>query len=179
MHTFYTSGTKTSKRVIYRDNNINLVFIPLTDVKDAKVGDTITLVSEYKEAEKKLIDSATENPLNESVQPIEPLKGYAESQPMVYCGLFPVDADDYEGLRESLGKLQLNDAALCYEPETSSAMGFGFRCGFLGLLHMEIVQERLSREYEIDLIVTAPSVVYKVLTGFGDKETVKIVDSPR
>merc|ERR1712238_89319 len=74
----------------------------------------ITLVSEYKEAEKKLIDSATENPLNESVQPIEPLKGYAESQPMVYCGLFPVDADDYEGLRESLGKLQLNDAALCY-----------------------------------------------------------------
>jgi len=150
----------------------------IKDVKDAKVGDTITLVSEYKEAEKKLIDSATENPLNESVQPIEPLKGYAESQPMVYCGLFPVDADDYEGLRESLGKLQLNDAALCYEPETSSAMGFGFRCGFLGLLHMEIVQERLSREYEIDLIVTAPSVVYKVLTGFGDKETVKIVDSP-
>jgi len=97
---------------------------------------------------------------------------------MVYCGLFPTDADDYENLRDSLGKLRLNDAALNYEPETSGAMGFGFRCGFLGLLHMEIVQERLSREYDIDLIVTAPSVVYRVETGEGDKIKTTIVDAP-
>ena len=88
------------------------------------------------------------------------------------------DADDYEQLRDSLGKLRLNDAALCYEPETSGAMGFGFRCGFLGLLHMEIVQERLSREYDMDLIVTAPSVVYKVITGVEGKEKTTIVDTP-
>jgi len=109
---------------------------------------------------------------------MEPLEGYAESIPMVYCGLFPVDADDYEGLRESLGKLRLNDAALSYEPETSGAMGFGFRCGFLGLLHMEIVQERLGREYDLALIVTAPSVVYEVEVGSGDKKKTVVVDSP-
>ena len=99
---------------------------------------------------------------------------------MVYCGLFPVDADDYESLRESLGKLRLNDAAIKYEPETSGAMGFGFRCGFLGLLHMEIVQERLTREYDMDLIVTAPSVVYKVMKkiGDGDEEEEIIIESP-
>jgi GTP-binding protein LepA len=94
----------------------------------------------------------------------------------VYCGLFPVDADQYEGLRESLGKLRLNDAALSYEPEVSGAMGFGFRCGFLGLLHMEIVQERLQREYDIDLIVTAPSVVYKIENKLNGEITT--VDAP-
>jgi len=94
---------------------------------------------------------------------------------MVYCGLFPVETTQYQLLRESLERLRLNDAALCWEPETSSAMGFGFRTGFLGLLHMEIVQERLEREYDLDLIVTAPSVVYKVV--MNDGSTV-VVDSP-
>lgn len=117
-------------------------------VGDARVGDTITLVS---------------NPASES------LPGYAEAKPMVFCGLFPTDADQYPELREALDKLSLNDAALNYEPETSSAMGFGFRCGFLGLLHMEIVQERLEREYDLDLITTAPSVVYRVTDNLGEE----------
>merc|ERR1719181_1913816 len=106
---------------------------------------------------------------------LQPLPGYQEPVPVVYCGLFPTDTTQYQLLRESLEKLQLNDAALCFEPETSSAMGFGFRCGFLGLLHMEIIQERLEREYNLDRIVTAPSVVYEFEDQKG--ETVK-VDSP-
>ena len=110
-------------------------------VADARVGDTITLLNAPADA---------------------PLPGYTEAKPMVFCGLFPTEADQYPDLRDALDKLQLSDAALKYEPETSSAMGFGFRCGFLGLLHMEIVQERLEREYDLDLIVTAPSVIYKV-----------------
>ena len=117
-------------------------------VADARVGDTITLGK----------NKAT-----------EALPGYAEANPMVFCGMFPIDADQFEDLREALEKLELNDAALKYEPETSSAMGFGFRCGFLGLLHMEIVQERLEREYNLDLIITAPSVVYKVVTNKGEE----------
>ena len=112
-------------------------------VQDARVGDTITSA----------LEPAT-----------EPLHGYTEAKPMVFCGLFPIDSDQYEDLRESLKKLKLNDAALSFEPETSSAMGFGFRCGFLGLLHMEVVQERLEREYNLDLITTAPSVIYRITT---------------
>jgi len=123
-------------------------------VADARVGDTITL-SAKKAA--------------------EPLPGYTEAKPMVFCGMFPIDADKFEDLREALEKLSLNDAALHYEPETSSAMGFGFRCGFLGLLHMEIVQERLEREYNLDLIITAPSVVYRVTTNKGE---VLYIDNP-
>ena len=137
----------------------------IKDVLDARVGDTISLASQYKSAL-----AGGKDP------PIPPLPGYAASVPMVYCGLFPVDADQYESLRDALGKLRLNDAALSYEPENSGAMGFGFRCGFLGLLHMEIIQERLSREYDLDLILTAPSVVYRVKDGQTGKETV--VDSP-
>ncbi|MBW4671984.1 MAG: translation elongation factor 4 [Cyanomargarita calcarea GSE-NOS-MK-12-04C] len=117
-------------------------------VADARVGDTITLSA--KKAS-------------------EALPGYTEANPMVFCGMFPIDADKFEDLREALEKLTLNDAALHYEPETSSAMGFGFRCGFLGLLHMEIVQERLEREYNLDLIITAPSVVYRVTTVKGEE----------
>ena len=116
-------------------------------VEDARVGDTITLVEEPAP---------------------EPLPGYTEAKPMVFCGLFPTDSDQYPDLRDALDKLKLNDAALSYEPETSSAMGFGFRCGFLGLLHMEIVQERLEREYDLELITTAPSVIYRVTTIDGE-----------
>jgi GTP-binding protein LepA len=123
-------------------------------VADARVGDTITQAS---------------------APASEPLPGYTEAKPMVFCGLFPTDADQYPDLREALDKLRLSDAALQYEPETSSAMGFGFRCGFLGLLHMEIVQERLEREYDLDLIVTAPSVIYKVNLLDG---SLQMVDNP-
>ena len=123
-------------------------------VADARVGDTITLSAKPAD---------------------EPLPGYTEAKPMVFCGLFPTDSEQYGELKEALEKLRLNDAALNYEPETSSAMGFGFRCGFLGLLHMEIVQERLEREYNLDLITTAPSVVYRVNTM---KEGTVEVDNP-
>lgn len=144
----------------------------IKDVLDARVGDTIVLSKEYK-------DALAEMDEDDDTSPITALPGYADSIPMVYCGLFPIDADQYENLRDALGKLRLNDAALTYEPETSGAMGFGFRCGFLGLLHMEIVQERLQREYDLDLIVTAPSVVYKVEIDRGDKGVdTLIVDAP-
>ena len=123
-------------------------------VEDARVGDTITLANK---------------PASEA------LPGYVEAKPMVFCGMFPIDADQFPELREALERLKLNDAALNYEPETSSAMGFGFRCGFLGLLHMEIVQERLEREYNLNLIITAPSVVYQVTTLKGE---VVYIDNP-
>ncbi len=126
----------------------------IKSVEDARVGDTITLAK--------------------NAAP-EPLPGYTEAKPMVFCGMFPTDADQFEDLREALERLRLNDAALQYEPETSSAMGFGFRCGFLGLLHMEIVQERLEREYNLDLITTAPSVIYRVTKIDGE---VILVDNP-
>jgi GTP-binding protein LepA len=123
-------------------------------VADARVGDTITQVD---------------------APAAKPLPGYTEAKPMVFCGLFPTDSDQYPDLRDALDKLKLNDAALSYEPETSSAMGFGFRCGFLGLLHMEIVQERLEREYDLELITTAPSVIYRVTTIDGE---VMEIDNP-
>ena len=118
-------------------------------VADCKVGDTIT----------------------DDRHPVaEPLPGFKPSVPVVWCGLYPVDADDFEKLRDSLGRLRLNDASFHYEAETSAALGFGFRCGFLGLLHLEIIQERLSREFDLNLIATAPSVVYKIFKTNGDME---------
>jgi GTP-binding protein LepA len=117
-------------------------------VADTNVGDTIT---------------DDRNPAT------EPLPGFKPSIPVVWCGLYPVDADDFEKLRESLGKLRLNDSSFHYEAETSAALGFGYRCGFLGLLHLEIVQERLSREFDLDLIATAPSVVYKITKTNGEQ----------
>jgi GTP-binding protein LepA len=137
-----------------RAGEVGYVATGLKTVHDARVGDTITLLS---------------NPA------AEPLPGYRHPKPMVFAGIYPVDADDYADLREALEKLQLNDASLTYGPETSQALGFGFRAGFLGLFHMEIIQERLEREYDLDVLFTAPSVEYQVLM-IGDE--VIAVDSP-
>jgi GTP-binding protein LepA len=120
----------------------------LKDVRDMKVGDTIL----------EFTDSVS-----------QPLAGFKEAKPMVFCGIYPIDSADYNDLKESLEKLRLNDAAITFEPETSNALGFGFRCGFLGLLHMDVVQERLEREYNLDLITTAPSVVYRVKKTNGEQ----------
>ena len=121
--------------------DVGYIAASIKSLSDLHVGDTITLKN---------------NPAE------EPLKGYKKVQPMVYCGLYPMDGSDYENLKVALEKLQLNDAALVYEPETSAALGFGFRCGFLGLLHLEIIEERLDREFDLGLITTSPSVIYKV-----------------
>ena len=125
---------------------VGYLIASIRNVRDSKVGDTITEVARPTK---------------------EPLPGYRQVSPMVWAGLFPVDGDDYQGLKEALDRLQLNDAALTFEPETSAALGFGFRCGFLGLLHMEIVQERLEREFQLNLITTAPSVAYQVTLRNG------------
>jgi GTP-binding protein LepA len=133
---------------------VGFVAASIKNVKDTRVGDTIT-------------DAA--NPAS------EPLPGYRKTNPMVFCGLYPVDSSDYNDLREALEKLELNDASLSYEPETSSALGFGFRVGFLGLLHMEIIQERIEREFDIPLITTAPSVIYRIHQTDG---TVLEIENP-
>jgi len=125
---------------------VGYIAASIKTVSETKVGDTLTDVS----------NSAA-----------EPLPGYKHINPMVFCGIYPADGADYENLKEALEKLELNDASLSYEPETSQALGFGFRCGFLGLLHMEIIQERLEREFDLDLVTTAPSVIYKVVRTNG------------
>ncbi len=150
-------GVFTPKRKVLPALNageVGWVTASIKDVHGAPVGDTLTMAA----------DPAA-----------KPLPGFQEMQPRVFAGLFPVDAEDYPDLREALDKLRLNDAALRFEPESSEAMGFGFRCGFLGMLHMEIVQERLEREYNLDLISTAPTVVYEVLKTDG---TIINMDNP-
>jgi GTP-binding protein LepA len=133
---------------------VGFIIAGIKDLKDAKVGDTVTHV---------------DNPAAAA------LPGFKEIQPQVFAGLYPVESNQYEALRDALAKLQLNDSSLRYEPETSQALGFGFRCGFLGLLHMDIVQERLEREYDMSLITTAPTVVYQVVTRDG---TVSEIENP-
>ncbi|MDO4937869.1 MAG: translation elongation factor 4 [Sutterellaceae bacterium] len=138
---------KAKQRDCLKPGEVGFVVSGIKELKDARVGDTFTSVT----------NSAT-----------EPLPGFKEVKPQVFAGLYPVESNQYDALREALMKLQLNDAALQFEPEVSQALGFGFRAGFLGLLHMDIVQERLEREYDMDLITTAPSVVYEVLMTNGD-----------
>jgi GTP-binding protein LepA len=141
-----TKGLKTGE--------VGYLCAGMKELSDTKIGDTIT-------------DAANSTP--------EPLPGYREAKPLVFCGLYSTDNDEFENLRDSLEKLQLNDSSFVYEPETSLALGFGFRCGFLGLLHMEIIRERLQREYNLDLISTAPTVIYKVMTTKGESLT---IDNP-
>lgn len=130
-----------------RAGEVGYISASIKIVKDAKVGDTVT---------------NADNPAD------EPLPGYKKVNPMVYCGIYPAEGEDYNNIRESLEKLQVNDASLVFEAENSIALGFGFRCGFLGLLHMEIIQERLEREFDLNIITTAPSVIYKVIKNDGE-----------
>jgi GTP-binding protein LepA len=145
---------KQEKRERIGAGEVGFLVAGIKDVHGAPVGDTITMAK----------DGAT-----------SPLPGFKAMQPRVFAGVFPTDADDFPDLREALDKLQLNDAALQFEPETSEALGFGFRCGFLGLLHMDIVQERLEREYDVDLITTAPTVIYEIVLNDG---TVMTLENP-
>ncbi|WP_395790453.1 translation elongation factor 4 [Aquimonas sp.] len=150
VHSVDQVGVFTPKRLVKNKlgpGEVGWMCASIKDVHGAPVGDTITLASKPA---------------------AEPLPGFQQMQPRVFAGLFPVDAEDFPNLREALEKLRLNDAALRFEPESSEAMGFGFRCGFLGMLHMEIVQERLEREYDLNLISTAPTVIYEVLTTDGE-----------
>lgn len=150
----YMRATYMEKANELTAGEVGYITASIKTVGDAHVGDTVT---------------TADNPANEA------LPGYRHVNPMVYCGLYPADGADYEALRDALEKLQLNDASLSYEPETSGALGFGFRCGFLGLLHLEIIQERLDREYNLDLIATVPSVVYKIYLTDG---TMVEIDNP-
>ena len=133
---------------------VGYISASIKSVAETKVGDTITLA---------------DNPAK------EPLHGYKQANPMVFCGIYPADGADYEALKEALDKLVLNDASISYEPETSQALGYGFRCGFLGLLHMEIAEERLEREFDLDLVTTAPSVIYRVVMLDG---SIRMIDNP-
>ena len=137
-----------------KSGEVGFIIAGIKDIDGAPVGDTFTLASNSAD---------------------KPLPGFKKVQPRVFAGLFPINSEDYENFREALKKLCLNDSALYYEPETSTALGFGFRCGFLGMLHLEIIQERLEREYNLDLIKTAPTVVFEILT---EENKVLIIDNP-
>ena len=138
---------KTKDTGVLKAGEVGFVVAGIKDIHGAPVGDTFT---------------------HASTQDVEALPGFQKVKPQVYAGMFPVSSDDFEDFREALAKLTLNDASLFYEPESSDALGFGFRCGFLGMLHMEIIQERLEREYDLDLITTAPTVIYEILKSDGD-----------
>ena len=150
----YMRATSMEPVSVLSSGEVGYITASIKTVSDARVGDTVT---------------------NAANPAAEPLPGYRKVNPMVFCGVYPADGADYENLREALEKLQLNDAALSFEPETSGALGFGFRCGFLGLLHLEIIQERLEREYDLNLVTTVPSVIYKI--HLTDKSVVEI-DNP-
>ena len=154
VETGYMKATSLSPQEKLTSGEVGYITASIKTVSDARVGDTVTLAS---------------RPAKEA------LPGYRKVTPMVFCGIYPADGADYENLHEALEKLQLNDASLSYEPETSGALGFGFRCGFLGLLHLEIIQERLEREYDLDLVTTVPSVIYKIHLTNG---TVVEIDNP-
>ena len=149
-HVVDSVGVFTPKRTptgVLRAGEVGFVVAGIKDILGAPVGDTLT---------------------HHSTSDVDALPGFKRIKPQVYAGMFPVDSDDFEEFREALAKLAINDASLFYEPESSDALGFGFRCGFLGMLHMEIIQERLEREYDLDLITTAPTVVYEIITAKGD-----------
>ena len=154
VETGYMRATSLEPAKGLSSGEVGYITASIKTVSDARVGDTVTIADRPA---------------------AEPLPGYRKVNPMVFCGVYPADGADYENLRDALEKLQLNDAALSFEPETSGALGFGFRCGFLGLLHLEIIQERLEREYNLDLVTTIPSVVYKI--HLTDKSVVEI-DNP-
>lgn len=157
-HVIDNVGVFTPKRLALKElkaGEVGFVVAGIKDIHGAPVGDTLTHANIYKD--------------------VAALPGFKKVKPQVYAGLFPVSSDDYESFRDALSKLTLNDASLFYEPESSDALGFGFRCGFLGMLHMEIIQERLEREYNLDLITTAPTVVFQVEKNDGE---VVIVDNP-
>ena len=148
---------KSKNRESLSAGEVGFIISGIKELKSAKVGDTVTLA---------------ERPA------AEPLLGFKEIKPQVFAGLYPVESNQYDALRDALEKLKLNDSSLQYEPETSQALGFGFRCGFLGLLHLDIVQERLEREYDMDLITTAPTVVYQIVlrdgSDNGNRESLQV-----
>jgi GTP-binding protein LepA len=150
----YMGATELNNAKSLSAGEVGFIAASIKSIRDVKVGDTVTTVENGAD---------------------EPLPGYRSVQPMVFSGIYPADGSKYADLRDALDKLQLNDASLTFEPETSIALGFGFRCGFLGLLHMEIIQERIEREYNLDLITTAPSVVYKITKTDGEEIT---IDNP-
>tara|TARA_B100001245_G_scaffold14127_1_gene9512 strand:- start:65 stop:1849 length:1785 start_codon:yes stop_codon:yes gene_type:complete len=160
-----TGGTHDAEEIGVRSPAIT----PVDELGPGEVGYLIASIKDVAQAKSGETVTTVRNPAEQS------LDGYADPKPMVFCGLYPVDGDEYPNLREALQKLKLNDASVTFEPETSGALGFGFRCGFLGLLHMEIVRERLEREFTLSLIATAPSVAYKVTTDDGSTMT---IDNP-
>ncbi|MBJ83187.1 MAG: elongation factor 4 [Acidimicrobiaceae bacterium] len=160
-----TGGTHDAEEIGVRSPAIT----PVDELGPGEVGYLIASIKDVAQAKSGETVTTVRNPAEQS------LDGYADPKPMVFCGLYPVDGDEYPNLREALQKLKLNDASVTFEPETSGALGFGFRCGFLGLLHMEIVRERLEREFTLSLIATAPSVAYKVTTDDG---STMVIDNP-